>query len=65
VICPSCALDFTPDAYYDVCNVCGKELRRQYERMQDFESQELTLAALSAEITFGVTPRRGRMWTIR
>lgn len=37
---------------------------RQRDRIQDFDERGPTLAALSAEINFGVTPRWGRAWVI-
>lgn len=63
-LCCECKRDFAPDYYHDVCNLCGMELSRQYERMQDFDSGELTLAEVVARIAEGARGPVRRRWRV-
>lgn len=56
--CCECGRDFLPDYYHEVCNLCGMELSRQFEKMQDFDSGELTLAEVVSRIVFGEKIRK-------
>jgi hypothetical protein len=64
MICPECATSFTPDRFYEVCNICGDELCRQYERIQDFDDSEMTLAVISSRCLFGMQRQTERAWVI-
>lgn len=64
MICPECATNFTPDHFYEVCNICGDELQRQYEHMQNFDDSDMTIAVISSRVLFGVTPKWRRAWVI-
>jgi hypothetical protein len=63
-ICAECSTRFEPDDFFQVCNLCGNQLLRQYEALQRFHGEVLTIAELAGRCVFKEHPERQVVWKV-
>ena len=63
-ICGGCFQPFNPDDYLSFCNLCGAELTRQLEAMQEYQGEVLGLEVVASRVMFGERPRPLPQWKV-
>lgn len=64
-LCTECRDQFEPDRFLHLCNLCGSQLLRQYEALQRFHGEVLTIAELAGRCVFNDhRPQPERCWVV-
>jgi len=64
MLCAECHDSYEPDKFQQLCNQCGTQMLRQYDEMQEYREDSLSLMELSSRVVFGEWEEVGRMWRV-
>jgi len=63
-ICHECHERFEPVLYRYFCDSCGSQLLYQFESMQEFKADTMTIAELSSRVVWGWCEQSERCWRV-
>jgi len=62
--CSECSTDFTPRDYLHLCDMCGEQLQRSYDQLQEFRAGVLGFEVISGRVMFGESETKERVWRV-
>jgi hypothetical protein len=63
-ICGACYQSFDPDEYLNFYDRCGDQLTAQFDAMQEYRGEVLTMAQLSGRVMFGERELQQAAWRV-